>query len=154
MKSSIIKYLTFFLVFIFLFNFSNLKAQLSVTPIDVSWLVDGQKVTLKKGYNEGVNKCEKLTIQLFFDKSILKTYSKDQLNFEFKWFYYYVTKKEFMDSYTVTYNGSAVSGNNSFSISSSRENIGHGWWEVQVISKIDGKSVAFDNIARFQIYVD
>jgi hypothetical protein len=101
-----------------------------------------------------VKLCDKLTIELYFDKSILNSYSKDKMNFEFKWFYYYVTQKEFMDSYTVTYNESAVPSANAFSISSTRGNIRSGWWEVQVISKADGEVVGFQEVSRFQIYIN
>lgn len=136
----------------FVWPIKSVNAQ--IVPVKVEWIADGATVSLEQGYKKGIPAPEKLTLSLHFDKSLLKKYTNEQLSFEFKWFYYYVTKKEFMDSYTIKFSSSQIINDNTFNVISSRGNIRHGWWEVQVISKADGEIMKFGELSRFQIYID
>ena len=130
------------------------NAQSVLKPIHAYWMADTETVTMNKAYNDGISKPNELTFKMFFDKKGLSKYSAEQLSFEFTWFHYYTTQKEYMDSYTVKYSNSNFSSDNKYVISSSRENIMKGWWEVRVKAKYDNKEVVFNETTKFQIYVE
>jgi len=142
--------LSLFIIIIFGFK---LQAQSKLVPSHVNWKADDISVSLKSATEVGVSIPTKLSIELSFDRAILKDIPKEQITFEFKWFYYYVTNKAFMDSYKITYDKATIEAENQFKFISSRKNINSGWWEVQVIASIDGKEVTFDKISKFQIYI-
>ncbi len=155
MKKYLLKKTALILLATLLISFSYINTvNAQITPTYAEWVVDGKSISLEKAYKEGITTPQKLSLKLHFDKSLLKKYSQEQLKFEFKWFYYYVTQKEFMDSYTVSYNANTSSSDKTFTTLSSRGNIRHGWWEVQVVSKADGQIIKFGDISRFQIYVN
>jgi hypothetical protein len=128
-------------------------SQSIITPATVQWKADQNDVSLKTGFEVGIAAPAILTLELYFENSILKEVPKEKLTFEFRWFHYYSTRKDFMDSYTVPYDKEKAGEGNKFKISSSRSNITRGWWEVQVISKVDGKTVKYNDLDKFQIYV-
>ncbi|MEA2043472.1 MAG: hypothetical protein U9N85_13105 [Bacteroidota bacterium] len=129
------------------------KGQSVLKPIHAHWMASGSNVSISNGYNSGISKPGNLTFKMYFDKSTLKNYPSDRLTFEFIWFHYYVTQKEYMDSYTVNYSSSNFTNDNKYVISSTRENIMKGWWEVRVKAKYDNKQVQLNNIKKFQIYI-
>ena len=133
----------------------NVKAQSEIKPTHVVWKADGNNISLKQAYNEGINNPNELGIEVSFDENLLNKYSKEQLTFEFKWFTYYITKKSFMDSYTVSYDKSIHNNSSAktFLVSSKRKKISKGWWEVVVIAKVDGEPIKFGENTRFQIYI-
>ena len=145
--------ITFFAI-LFLFTTSLLSAQSAIAPAKIMWKADKQAISLKTAHDKGINKTDKLTLELFFKNDILKTYSKEKLKFEFKWFHYYSREKVFMDSYTVKYDDNKVPEKSDFKITSFRGNITHGWWEVVVIAKYDNKVVEFKGQKKFQIWVN
>ncbi len=138
------------LIFILVFN-KSVFSQSEIKPVHAVWMADNKLVSLKRGYT-GVLKPNELTLKLFFDKNISKKYSKDQLELEFKWFHFYSTKKEFMDSYTISYDKNFETLEKVITTSSKRSNITKGWWEVVVIAKHDNKPITFGAKKRFIIF--
>ena len=135
------------------FFMKETNAQSALKPVYAHWMAGSESVTMDVAYNKGVPKPNALTFKMFFDKNVLSKYSADKLTFEFTWFHYYTTQKEYMDSYTVKYNSSNFTPENKYVISSSRENIMKGWWEVRVKAKYDNKEVYFNGTSKFQIYI-
>ncbi len=131
----------------------ELMGQSVLKPEHAFWKADESTVSLSKGYNEGISKPTNLSFVMFFDQEIIQKYGKGDLSFEFIWFHYYTTEKEYMDSYTVKYNLSNVNRSKKYEIKSSRGNILSGWWEVRVKARYDGKNVRFRGMDKFQIYV-
>jgi hypothetical protein len=144
------------LAFAIIFNFLTIElmGQSVMKPVHAYWQANGQTVSLSTGYNQGIPKPDKLAFVMFFDKSIVSKYSASDLTFEFTWFHYYSTQKEYMDSYTIRYSQSNVSDNNKYVIRSERENILSGWWEVRVKAHYDGEEVQFKGLNKFQIHVN
>ncbi len=149
-KLSIYSLVTLVIILIF----SNLiSAQSEIKAEHAVWRADNHTVSLKRAYVPGIKRPTELTLKVFFDNSLIEKY--DSLEFEFKWYHYYVTKREFMDSYSTNYKEENKINENSFCLFSSRKNITPGWWEVQVIAKYDNKPVKLNkgNIKKFQIFV-
>ena len=155
MKIIVNKSIYILLIIILATSFNNANSQSVIKPSHVVWKADGNEISLKKAYNEGINNPNELGIEMVFNESLTSKYSKEQLTFEFKWFTYYITKKSFMDSYTVSYDKNKQINTNTktFSVSSKRKKISKGWWEVIVIAKLDGKPINFGKNSRFQIYI-
>ncbi len=147
------KKIIFIIIGIFFIGYGFSQSSV-IKPKHINWLADGKLVSLKTGFEKGVPSPEKLSLVVVFPNDIDQNIAKEKLKFKFNWYYYYATKKEFMDSYTVSYDkGKVVESNNSFRIKSSRSNIHKGWWEVEVIAKYDNKPVKFNNIVKYQIYI-
>ena len=138
------------LIMISLFNKSAFS-QSEIKPVHAVWMADDKPVSLKRGYT-GVIKPNELTLKLFFEKNISKKYSNEDLKLVFKWFHFYSTKKEFMDSYTISYDKNFETLEKVISASSKRSNITKGWWEVVVIAKYDNKPITFGAKKRFIIF--
>ncbi len=130
-----------------------LTAQPDLKPSYMVWKADGKDVSVKSAYEAGIEKPDELAFSVFFDNALLKKYAKEDFTLEFRWFYYYSTTREFMNKQTITFEGSEVPANNTFSVSSTRKNIQSGWWEVIVTIKKNNQSVEYDGVKRFQIYV-
>lgn len=147
------KSLNFIGILIFALNFNVFSQNSDVIPEHVNWIADKQEWSLKIGFEKGIPEPEELCLQLIFPSDYNKSELKDKLSFQFNWYYYYATKKEFMDSYSISYDKTKDETPNGLSVKSSRKNIHKGWWEVEVISKIDNKPVSFNSATKFQIYI-
>ncbi len=155
MSVKIIQLKNFFFLISFFLVFAQNKAfsQSIIIPEKVQWRADRTEVSLKTGFDVGIDAPKSLTLELIFSNELLKEIPKDKLSFEFRWFHYYSTRKDFMDSYTIPYDKDKPETGNFFTISSTRKNITRGWWEVQVISKLDEKEVQYKELKKFQIYI-
>lgn len=147
------KIFSLFLLLFFSVLVQALAAQSAMKPVHAYWKADGKTVSLSKGYHDGTEQPSELTFVMFFDQNVLKRYSKSHLTFEFTWFHYYSTQKEYMDSYTVRYNGANISDSNKYVVTSKRGNILPGWWEVRVRALYDNKAVHFKGLDKFQILI-
>lgn len=138
---------------VLIFMTFQLMGQSVIVPEHAYWKADTETISLSKGYNEGVTKPDKLSFVMFFNQDVLNKYRAGDLSFEFVWFHYYTTEKEYMDSYTVKYDQSNVNKSNKYVIQSTRGNILSGWWEVRIKARYDGKYLNFRGMDKFQIYV-
>lgn len=133
---------------------SLLFSQSELKPAYVSWNADGKDVSVEDGYNQGISKPEELGITVYFEKELLDKYEKKDFTLEFRWFYYYTTQREFMNKQTINYDPRlSEKREDLFSVSSMRQNISPGWWEVHIIAKYDNKRIVSKDIKRFQVYI-
>lgn len=128
-------------------------AQKAINPDKVFWKTDKTTVKLSQAM-KGASKPEQLTLQLMFEKSKVKNVSKENMTYEFKWFYYYTREKRFMDTYTVKSDDIVQNEDNYIVISSTRKNIMKGWWEVRVVAKNTKQPITFEGNKRFLIYIE
>jgi len=143
--------LLFTLVFFLSINIAN--AQKVATPTHVVWKVDGKQVSLKAAHS-GIDSPEELTIEVFFSDEDVTKMKADGTEIEFKWYYYYATSREYMDSYTVSYNESETDAYEQKKMSSTRGDISKGWWEVHIVSVDSDEKMSFNKIKQFQIFVN
>ena len=137
-------------LFLLLATFSN--AQSLPTPTHAAWKADKDAVSLKNAYL-GVSTPKTLTFEILFSEEDAEKMKAAGTELEFKWYYYYATSKEFMDSYTISYDEAVSDGFKQTALTSTKEDITSGWWEVQVVVVGSDKSVSFKNTTQFQIFV-
>jgi len=146
--------------FTILLNTGRVFSQVSIIkPISISWMADNSEVSLKQGFEVGIPQPEKLILKVVFPNDIDPKKAKEDLKWEFVWYYYYATTKSFMDSYTVSYSnlkeGDILSEDKkNLILKSTRGDIYSGWWEVEVISKSEDKPLSFNGVTKFQIYIN
>lgn len=150
------KILLFSAVLLGIFLTKNTFAQdkiSKITPTHIIWNVNGSKTTLKEG-SYGVGKADSLTIKVFFKDEIIRNLEgKGSLDFEFRWYYYFSTKKKLVETQVIKFSQDNYQQNGSYLISSTKKNISKGWWEVQIISKNDNGYLRIGKLKRFQIFV-
>ncbi len=155
MKNSLLKYKYFSLLILFFAIVSDLKAQgiSTIKPTDMVWFANNNKITLTQAVKEGIKVPDSLKFVVRFDNELLKSNKNEKLQFEFKWYYYFSTRKQLMDSYVIELSDRNNDKTNGLQISSSRGKIKSGWWEVQVISKKDRGILDLKGTSQFQIWV-
>jgi hypothetical protein len=122
-----------------------------ITPSNILWDTGNEKVTLKKAKAEGIQLSDSLTLEVFFKKDEMEKLSAKEVIFEVRWFYYMITKKQLMDSYTIPIVIRKTENFESYRLASSRKNLRKGWWEVQIICKSDEGLVEFAKVSAYQI---
>ena len=130
----------------------NAQTISSLTPTHVIWSADGKQVTLKNG-NYGIAQPDSLSLKVYFREEYIKKFDKEKVNFEFKWYYFFSTRKQLIESNTVKYNPNHFQSDNSYLVSSTKGNLTKGWWEVQVKSGTDNGLIEFGKIYKFQILI-
>ena len=130
----------------------NAQSISSLAPTHVIWAADGQQVTLKNG-SYGIAKHDSLSLKIYFRKEYIKKFDEEKLNFEVKWYYFFSTRKQIIESKVVKYNANHFQTDNSYLISSTKGNLTKGWWEVQIVSGTDNGLIEFGNIYKFQILI-
>ena len=123
-----------------------------IKPTHVVWKSDGQQVTLKTG-KYGISQPDSLSIEIYFPQEYINQFNKDDLSFEFKWYYYFSTRKKLITKKSVNYNANNFKSNKSYLIHSTRGNITKGWWEVQIIALKDNGLLELGTLSKFQILI-
>ncbi len=138
--------------FIFLAFSTFGNAQTLPIPTHAAWKADKDAVSLKNAYL-GVATPSTLTFEILFSEADIKKMKAQGTELEFKWYYYYATTKEFMDSYTIAYDEAVTDGYEQTKLTSIKGDIMSGWWEVQVVISGTEQPISFKNTTQFQIFV-
>lgn len=126
------------------------QAQTELTPAQVIFNCDGNMVTLKEAKTDGTTLIPNLEIEVVFAQSELAKLNTQNINFEFRWFYYMSTKKTLMATYTVAADMDSVA-DKLIRVKSEKKNVRKGWWEVQIKCKTNDSPIEFAGTKEFTI---
>lgn len=124
-------------------NYSRIK------PQEVYWTVKINKITLKQGFDEGIDKPKVLDLVMVLDKNTLTDIKMEDVSFEFQWYRWGPTKKYLKKSSTEK----IYQDGDKLCIKSSAENLSNGWWEVNVICYFDSGFMKFKEKIQYQILI-
>ncbi len=125
----------------------------SLQPTLVVWKTGNNKISLNDA-KYGVVAGDSLELDMYFHEYYFeKVQNKDNLNLEFRWYYYLSTRRSLMSVEKVNYKDAKKLQDNMLVFRSSQKNLQPGWWEVQVVNTEDGGFIEIAKVSKFQIFI-
>ncbi len=146
--STLIRPISVIFVLILFFSLRS-YSQSIIKPAIAFWVADNKSITLNSAIEKGIKRPKKLTLSIIFRRTFAKKYHNKNLDLEFKWYKFYSTGKELMETYVKKYSEDFEIHEKNVSVSSTVKNITAGTYEVVVISKHDNKKVSVEKGKRF-----
>ena len=142
------------LISIFLLSISGIAQKIStLQPTLVVWKTNGEKISLNDA-KYGVYVGDSLAINMYFHQYYFENIKdKENLQLEFRWYYYLSTRRSLMSVEKVSYRQAKKIPNNVIMFKSVQKNLQSGWWEVQVVNSNDAGFVSIAKVSKFQIFV-
>ncbi len=131
---------------------TNAQPVSNIKPAHVIWEADNAKTTIKDG-GYGIQQPDSLSLNVFFKEEYIRQLSKHERDFEFKWYFYFSTRKKLIESQIIKFDENNFKEDGSYLITSTVGNVTKGWWEVQVFSRKDNKVLQIGKLTKFQILI-
>ena len=145
-----------FVLILGLIFFSNLvfsQKISSLSPTMIVWQQNKNKVSLSQA-RYGVAIQDSLSLDIYFSQNTFDRISNsDDVQFEFRWYYYLSTRRSLMYTEKIKYSDVKVLNNGVIIIHSSQNKLQAGWWEVQVLTTYDNGYLEIANTSKFQVLV-
>lgn len=120
-----------------------------IKPNKIYWESENEQISLKKGFDEGIERPDKLKIVIELNESTLEDLNVENQTFECQWYRWGPTKKYLKLSTTEKIK--IIDGKKL--VISANENLTSSWWEVNIISYFDSGYIKFKEKTQFQILI-
>lgn len=122
-------------------------------PALIVWYANGQKITLKAA-RDGISTKDTVQLWVYFSEPIFHNITKNKtFNFEIYTYYYMTTRKELINVKEINSTEFDRSEKNALILKIPITIIAPGWWEIQILNKLDDKYLEFANTNKFQIQI-